>query len=321
MPHPRPTPRHRCRAFLGAVGAALVASTGTALACTEPAPGAPPGEGGLIKVTAGLAPSTPAGHERQIDGCLVWLEFSGFAQDQQAGVTIVVADPGHQLVSHTATISDDDAGGPEDLDATLSYNLSTALASLPAPTSERGHLLEVVTDTAGASPATAYRAWMRCDPAPPTTLRIATAVEGSRPPSSGPFGVDLHCNHAPLDRTISLDGADSAEIADIPGGTVCVVSETDHAGAQLTKRAETPADSLEDGQVQLGAAGGAHQVRFTNIYPDPAPSSASAPAPAPAGPARPAAVAGAAAALLGGLVLRRRSALEPSRATAPTPGG
>lgn len=230
-------------------------------------PGDPPGNNGTIKVVADGNSDADPGNEPQIDGCLVWLEFYGFDTDQQSVITFREIPPtgeGQVLLTQTAEISDDPAGGGQDKDATLSYNLSAALGSLTTSDPEKGYHIKVTSDTIGAPGGAKKKVfWIRCATAPASALRVTKAVEGA---GTGPFAFNLVCNHSPLDRTFVL-GADGVfEVSGVPSGTTCVVTETGNGGALSTRISETPPDGNDDGTFKI-TTGTISNVVFTNTFP------------------------------------------------------
>ena len=115
--------RHRKAAQIAALLAAPLSFLVSAPAHAEAPPGDPPGNNGALKIIAGDLSEPDPDNEPQIEGCLVWLQFFGYDLNQQATITFQVVPPTGegQLLSHTAGISDDPAGGGQDEDATLSY--------------------------------------------------------------------------------------------------------------------------------------------------------------------------------------------------------
>lgn len=303
--------RHRKAAQIAALVAAhLFLAVAPAQAQTPP--GDPPGNNGTLKIVAGDLSEPDPDNQPQLDGCLVWLQFFGYDLNQQAIITFQAIPPTGeaQLLSHTAVISDDPAGGGQDLDATLSYNLSAALNGLTADP-DRGYHITVTSDTVGAPGGAKQKVfWMRCGATPPGVLRVSKSIEGA---GVGPFTFALRCNHAPLDRTFVLAKDESLNVADVPSGTFCVVSETSNGGATATRIAETPPDGAEDGRVQVSGAGAVRTVRFTNVFPAGAVGAAGTervpggilPETGPGVGTALAGVAGLSLVVLGGLLVRR----------------
>lgn len=229
-------------------------------------PGDPPGNNGTIKIVEGPDDGIK-GNEPQIDGCLVWVEFYGFDTDQQSVITFTAIPPtgdGQELLTHTAKISDDPAGGGQDKDATLSYNLSAALGSLTTADPEKGYHVKVTSDTVGAPGGAKQKIfWMRCAASAPSALRVTKTVEGA---GTGPFAFSLVCNHSPLDRNFVLGDGGVFEVANVPSGTTCVVTETSNGGALSTRISETPADGSDDGTLKI-TTGAISNVVFTNVFP------------------------------------------------------
>ena len=250
---------------------ALVFFSASASLAKQP-PGDPPGNNGTIKVVASDPSDPDPGNEPQIDGCLVWLEFYGFDQAQTADITFQAQAPtgDGELLKHTALISNDAAGGGQDDDEVIAYNLASALASYE-PHPQQGYHVKVTSDSKEAPGGPKQKVfWLNCTPAPVGTMTLSKAVEGG---SGGPFTFSLACNHAPLDREIKLGAGESATIADVPGGTTCVATETDKGTAKGARIEETPPDGQADGKV-IVPGGGTATVLVTNLFGDVAAQSA-----------------------------------------------
>jgi hypothetical protein len=242
--------------------AVLALSAPVALA--KQPPGDPPGNNGTIKVVASDPSDPDPGNEPQIDGCLVWLEFYGFDLDQDADITFQAQPPtgDGDLLKHTALISNDAAGGGQDDDEVLAYNLTTALMPYQ-PHPQQGYHVKVTSDSHEAPGGAKQKVfWLNCAPAPAGTLTLTKATEGG---TGGPFRFAVECNHAPLNQEITLGSGESKTIADVPAGTTCVATETDNGGATSTSVAETPADDAADGKVVV-PGGQTVTVAVTNLF-------------------------------------------------------
>lgn len=261
-------PRAVAVAFAGLLAASLLFTGVPAQAQSSNPPGDPPGNNGTIKIVESGSDDAP-GNDAQIDGCLVWLEFYGFDDDQQAVITFREVAPtgdGKVLVTHTAQISDDPAGGGQDKDATLSYNLSAALGSLTTSDPDKGYHVKVTSDTVGAPGGSKQKVfWMRCATSAPGALRVSKAVEGDGS-NAGPFAFSLVCNHSPLDDTFTLGDGGVFDVTGVPSGTVCVVTETANGGATETRVVESPGDGNDDGTFRV-TTGTISSVAFTNVFP------------------------------------------------------
>lgn len=260
--------RAAAAAFAGLLAASLLLTAVPAQAQTSNPPGDPPGNNGTIKIVESGSDDAP-GNEPQLDGCLVWLEFYGFDTDQQSVITFREIPPtgeGQVLLTHRAEISDDPAGGGQDKDATLSYNLSAALGSLTTSDPEKGYHVKVTSNTVGAPGGAKQKIfWMRCATSPPGALRVSKTVEGDGS-NSGPFAFSLVCNHSPLDETFTLGNGGVFDVTGVPSGTVCVITETANGGATETRIVESPADGSDDGTFRV-TTGTVSSVAFTNVFP------------------------------------------------------
>lgn len=261
-------PRAIAAAFAGLLAGSLSLTAGPAHAQNSTPPGDPPGNNGTIKIVESGSDDNP-GNEPQLDGCLVWLEFYGFDTDQQSVITFREVPPtgdGQVLLTHTAEISDDAAGGGQDKDATLSYNLSAALGSLTTSDPDKGYHVKVTSDTVGAPGGAKQKIfWMRCATSPPGALRVSKTVEGDGS-NAGPFAFSLLCNHSPLDETFTLGNGGVFDVTGVPSGTVCVITETANGGAIETRLVESPGDGNDDGTFRV-ATGTVSSVAFTNVFP------------------------------------------------------
>jgi LPXTG-motif cell wall-anchored protein len=255
--------------LLGALGLLVAAGalpgSGAGAADKTP-PGDPPGNNGTLKVVASDPSDPDPGNEPKVDGCLIWLEFYGFDQGQTADITFTAQPPSgtRELISQKGVaISDDPAGGGQDKDAVLAYNLTSAVQGLKA-NKNQGYHIKVRSDTLQAPGGAKQKVfWVKCAPAPTTSLRVTKAVRGT---GAGPFGFELRCNDRRFDRTFTLGAGQSHDVVDVPAGTTCVAAETDAKGAASTRVVENPASGPPDGQVKLVARRRA-TVTFINVFP------------------------------------------------------
>ena len=274
-----------------ALALAVVAALPGAEAYGAP-PGDPPGNNGTIKIKKTDPGPDPNennnANQPHVDGCIVWLSFSGFDQGQTADITFTAHPPsgnGQVLIADKGrAISPDPAGGGQDQDAVLAYNLTSAVVGLKRQKNHGFHI-KVASDTKEAPGGAKQKVfWVNCAPAQAATMRIAKAVQGS---GQGPFEFSLVCNHRPLDRTFTLNGGEKLDIADVPPGTTCVVTETNAAGATESTVSEQPADNAADGSVTTKPETNTI-VTFTNVFPGeggtPPPATEDLPAPPPPAP-------------------------------------
>lgn len=258
----------------------VVPITGAGAAPKTP-PGDPPGNNGTIKVKKTDPAADPNennnANQPHITGCILWLSYSGFDQAQTADITFTAHPPsgnGEVLVADkSVAVSPDPAGGGQDQDVVIAYNLTSAVQGLKHQKNQ-GYHIKVASDTKEAPGGAKQKVfWIDCAPAPTSTLRISKAVQGS---GTGPFAFSLTCNHRPLDQTFTLDAGGKQDIANVPAGTTCVATETDAKGANdPPTKTETPADDAADGKVKVAGATPT-TITFTNVFPGeggtPAPS-------------------------------------------------
>ena len=240
-------------------------TAGEAGAQEKTPPGDPPGNNGTIKVVASGESDPGPGDEPQVDGCLVWVEFYGFDEGQIVDIAFHTQAPTAKaeelLVSYNRLISTTPAGGGQDKDATLSFNLASALVGFEAH-DQRGYHIKVTSNTQGAPGGAKQEVfWLKCTPEAPGTVTITKAVRGD---GSGPFGLSLLCNHSPLDQALALNVGESKVIPDVPAGTVCEVAEPDARGARETWVKETPPDGNPEGKVKVGP--GNTTIDLTNLF-------------------------------------------------------
>lgn len=266
--------------------AVLVGAGGPAAAAAKTPPGDPPGNNGTVKIERDGPNDPDRSNEPHVDGCIVWLEYYGFDQGQTADITFTSQAPstptGKVLVADKAvTVSDTPAGGGKDRDYVLAYNLTSAVQGLKA-NPKQGYHIKLSSDSLQAPGGSKHKVfWIKCAPKPTTTLRISKALQGAPGPAG--FAFSVSCNHRPIDTTFTLDAGKNFDLANVPAGTTCAVTETDKKGAQATTAAEDPPDSVpNDGVAHVGDKPVA--VVFTNVFPGsgntPAPDNSDLRAPA-----------------------------------------
>jgi hypothetical protein len=258
-------------ALLVAVVAALPGGQAGAAGQKSP-PGDPPGNNGTVKIERDGPDNPNKANEPHVDGCILWLKYYGFDQGQTADITFTSQAPSTPagkvlLADKGVKISDTPAGGGQDQDYVIAYNLTSAVQGLKAQP-KQGYHIKLSSDTNGAPGGAKHKVfWIKCAPAPTTTLRIWKVVQGT-PPAAPGFGFSLTCNHSPLDTTFTLDPGGHKDITGVPPGTTCGVAETDARGAQGTTATQDPSDAIpNDGVVTVGTTGGI--VTFTNVFPGP----------------------------------------------------
>jgi hypothetical protein len=252
-------------------------------------PGDPPGNNGTVKIAASDPTEDPndnpngQGNQPHIDGCIFWVSFTGFDKAQTADITFTAQAPSGKgevlLADKGVPISDDAAGGGQDQDVVIPYNLTSAVQGLKA-NKNQGYHIKLSSNTIQAPGGAKHKVfWINCAPAAPTGLRVAKATQGD---GSGPFAFSVSCNHRPSDTTFNLEkGGTKQDLTGIPPGTTCLVTETAIADV-TTAVAETPSDDAADGKVKL-VAGTPAIVTFTNKFPrgengTPAPDNSDLPA-------------------------------------------
>lgn len=228
-------------------------------------PGDPPGNNGTVKIERDGPADEDRGNEPIGDGCIIWLEFYGFDQGQTADITFTAQAPsgtGELLADKAVAISDDAAGGGQDRDAVIGYNLTSAIQGLKVH-KQQGYHIKLSSDSLEAPGGAKHKVfWIKCAPAQVSSLRVAKATEG---PGEGPFNFELNCNHRPLNKTFSLKPGGKEDFAAVPAGTICEVKEEPAAGATSTTITESPADGPADGKVTV-PAGTKAVVTFTNVF-------------------------------------------------------
>lgn len=260
----------------------LVGSLGSqAGAAKKTPPGDPPGNNGTVKIEQDAAGDEDLGNEPHGDNCSLWLEFYGFDENQYADITFELQPPTKPkgsdpvlLQDKNVLISKDAAGGgpndPEtDTDVAsknYGYILSEKLDGITAHP-KQGYHIKLSVDVKDAPGASKHKVFWLADcteeTAPPETLRISKAQEGS---GQGPFTFELFCNHRPLNRTFTLQAGEKLDVT-TPPGTTCVVTETDKKGAESTTITEDPPTSkADDGEVKT-VKGKATIVKFKNKFP------------------------------------------------------
>lgn len=113
----------------------------------------PPGNNGTIKID-GLAFDDAPDNEPHV-GCTFQLDFYGFDEATggafSAGVTFAVQPPTGRdvILGDTVFIGEDPAGGGTDLDASRTYDLSSALAGY-SPHPQQGYHVKVTVNAPGS---------------------------------------------------------------------------------------------------------------------------------------------------------------------------
>jgi hypothetical protein len=242
-------------------------------AAAKTPPGDPPGNNGTIKVKNSDPAEDPNeknnANQPHIDGCILWLSYTGFDQAQTADITFTAHEPsgkGEVLIADkSVAVSPDAAGGGQDQDVVIAYNLTSAVQGLKRQP-QQGYHIKVASDTKEAPGGAKQKVfWVNCNPAPPSTLRISKATQGT-PTQTGAYAFTLTCNHRPLNTAFMLDAGAKLDVPNVPAGTSCVAQETDSKGANPVNITETPSDGTADGTVKV-AGNTPTTITFTNVFP------------------------------------------------------
>ena len=294
--------RSQLRAVMFAVLIVVVAGVGAAGAAKKTPPGNPPGNNGTIKVASD--DQAEPNNEPHIDGCLLWVEFYNFDQDEQVHVTFEAHSPTTPpegktalLLEDTRTISKDPEGGEHDEDDVVSYSLSEELLGFE-PHHEQGYHIKLSIDSLNAPGGAKHKVfWLNCSPSQPGTFRVIKNTEGDVPPGVGPFNLPVDCSHAPANTTLTLNPGDPAGSISVPIGTTCVVTEPNSQGATVQFSESGNDDgNLTDGQATVTSTEPV-TVTVTNVFEagsrdqsgttEDSPPGAATPNPAPPNPATP----------------------------------
>jgi hypothetical protein len=253
-------------------------------------PGDPPGNNGTVKISRTDPADDPNYDEKKNEpmgeDCNFWLRFFDFDEGQLADITFAAHPPtggkdpitdygapppgGFNDPGPGVVISDDPAGGGQDEDAVIGYDLTDYVRDLNRHEKHGYHIKLTTTiknaDGSAVPGGVKHKVfWIDCAPAAATTLRISKAVEGSE---KGPFGFELNCSHRPLNKTFTLGAGEKLDVTNVPPGTVCAVTETDskNATGPPTIVEDPPHGKADDGEVKA-TAGKATIVKFTNKFP------------------------------------------------------
>ena len=176
------------------VGGATAGAAAIFAALAGPALGQqdPPGNNGTIKVDGVDFDSHPD-NEPHV-GCVFQIDFYNFDQgDLNATVTFEGQPPtgGGVLLTDEVPIGEDAAGGGTDLDASVAYDLSQALAGI-TPHPVQGHHVKLTIDAEGSIGAQVKHKvfWVEgCNPPPTTTTTVpgeTTTVPGGETTTTQP---------------------------------------------------------------------------------------------------------------------------------------
>jgi hypothetical protein len=170
----------------GATAVALVlAAPSAALADTEGHN--PPGNNGTIKIDY-PAPADSGHANRPHPGCAFQLRMFGFDDDQYGSVTFVGQAPtklGTLLTQSHVLLSDDEAGGGQDVDAVYSYT-AQQLGLLGTPQAHQGWHVKVAVDADDASGGAKQKVfWLSCPTASTSSMAGTTGTTGTTGGTAG----------------------------------------------------------------------------------------------------------------------------------------
>ena len=174
---------------------------GRAGAAAKTPSGDPPGNNGTVKIDQSDVPDEDKGNEPiGGDDCTIWLKFYGFDKDQRADITFtahppsgtkqLIADKGPAPDHPGVLISDDPAGGGQDEDAVISYDLTSVVQGLK-PQAKHGYHIKLSVDVRGAPGSAKHKVfWINCTPAPGNSelRRSAGGTSGETGATGGTAG-------------------------------------------------------------------------------------------------------------------------------------
>jgi hypothetical protein len=138
----------------------------------------PPGNNGTIKIDY-AAPADSGHANRPHPGCAFQLRMFGFDDDQYGTVTFVGQAPtklGTLLTQSHVLLSDDDAGGGQDVDAVYAYT-AEQLGLTGTPQAKQGWHVKVSVDADDAPGGAKHKVfWLSCPPAPADTSSGTTGT-------------------------------------------------------------------------------------------------------------------------------------------------
>jgi hypothetical protein len=183
--------RTQMRSTLLRVGGATAGVTAVVAALAAPALGQqdPPGNNGTIKVDGVDFDSHPD-NEPHV-GCVFQIDFYNFDEGElNAAVTFEGQPPtgGGTLLTDNVFIGEDPAGGGNDLDASVTYDLSDALAGIE-PHPVQGHHIQLTVEAEGSiGDETKHKVfWVEgCTTPPPSTT--TTTMPGGTTTTTQPGG-------------------------------------------------------------------------------------------------------------------------------------
>jgi len=238
--------------------AAIVVGASTVLGLAAPTPSGatvvadPPGNNGTVKID-GVAFDDHPNNEPHV-GCVFQVDFYGFDEgDLDATVTFTVVPPtapSFDIVVDDVTIGEDAAGGGTDLDASATYDLSSALAEV-TPHPQQGIHLRLTVHAEGSIGAdTKFKEfWVEGCGAPPPSTTSTTQPHG------GSTTTSTTSTSTPGGSTTSTPGGSTTSTTEPGGGGSSTSETTDHPGGPPTTAPPGSGGSGNDGAGQLPNTG------------------------------------------------------------------
>jgi LPXTG-motif cell wall-anchored protein len=263
-----------------AVKAALAGSALIALGLAAPAPAGartgqadPPGNNGTVKID-GVAFDDHPDNEPHV-GCVFQIDFYGFDQgDLDASVTFTLVAPtaaDGDLVAEDLAIGEDAAGGGTDLDASATYDLSSAVEGME-PHAQQGIHVRLTVHAEGSQGAdTKYKEfWIAgCGTPPPSTTTTTKPGHGGSTTTAAPTSTTSSTTPGASTTTTKPGGGTptSEQPTNPPGGPATTAPAGGGGAGQLPLTGANAAPLAAAGLalVTLGSAAGliARRLRHT----------------------------------------------------------
>ena len=223
--------------------------------------GDPPGNNGTVKID-GVEFDDAPNNEPHV-GCIFEVDFYGYDEgDLQAAVTFEAQAPtaGGVLLEDIVDIGEDAAGGGTDLDASVEYNLATALAGIE-PHPQQGYHVKLTVNAEGSIGADVKHKvfWVTgCEKPDPGKITIEKEVRAATKtvfPFTGTWDFSL------TDFSIGTGDAGSQIMFDGLAPGEYTVTELPTAGWELTNLTCTTANGnsswvIQDATVVIDLASG-----------------------------------------------------------------
>lgn len=168
-------------------GASIAGAAVLALSALALSPATGQSNEGTIKINDTDADDFPANDPHV--GCVFTVGFFGYPEDAADGNVVFTAQPptGNEvLVQDTVAVGGDPAGGANDEDAVVTYDLTDALAGYEAHPQQGYHIkLDVdAPNTQGGPKSKVF--WVMCEAAPPTTSTSTTSTSTTSTSTTAP---------------------------------------------------------------------------------------------------------------------------------------